>query len=77
MTELEVVVADDGRIVIPASAVAERGFKAGEHVAVSIAPRARKASRGLLRGRLPNLSDDALRLARELAVEDFEATRSP
>ena len=76
MADVEAVVGADGSIVIPANAVAEHGLKPGEQVGVSLTPRSRKPSRGLLKGRLSSLTEQQLRRARALAVEDLEATRA-
>lgn len=76
MGNVEAVVGPDGSIVIPADAVAANGLKPGEHVAVSITPRPRKPSRGILKGKFPNLGAEELREARRLMLEDFELRRA-
>ena len=76
MADVDAVINPDGSLVIPADALAAYGLKPGEHVAVSVAPRPGKSSRGLLKGKFPSLSADDLREARTLMIEDFEARRA-
>ena len=75
MSDVQVRVQEDGSIVIPSELVADLGFKPGEHLVVSLVPRAHRSSFGVLKGRISQTSADMFAEARADRVADFEARR--
>ena len=75
MSDVQVRVQDDGSIVIPSDQVADLGFKPGEQLAVSLAPRAHRPSFGILSGRISGPSAESFAEAKAERVTDFEARR--
>ena len=77
MSTLETQVRDDGTVLIPADHVARSGAGPGQRVAVELRtrPAARKASRGLLEGKLSSFSAEEFAADRTDRLAEFERRR--
>lgn len=77
LPEAEGTVAANGDVVVPSSAVAPLKLKPGQHVRVQVMPsKPRRNMRGLLAGKLPELTEEDFRSVRDEMWRGFPGTRA-
>jgi hypothetical protein len=75
--EAEGTVAPNGDVVIPGSGLLSLGLVPGQHVRVQVVPpKARRNMRGVLAGKLPELTEEDFQTVRAEMWRGFPGTRA-
>lgn len=75
--EADGTVAANGDVIVPSAALAPLKLKPGQHVRVQVIPtKPRRNMRGVLAGKLPELTEEDFRTVRDELWRGFPGTRA-